>query len=364
MPDKPPYDRPFVNVSGETIPAFAIVEIGGWVDDQGGVSVFKAVKPTKDGKMYLANGPLAVPAGRKGWAASRPHGLWVLYGGTATPALNQEYGPKAGEWSLWADGKGGFIIVDDPRGTAAPLPGFPAGSSTKRIRVIEQAKAEVANKIVGTVASTVSETTPQFLINKIIVISGVDPREDPNSQIETVVVENLYRKAYVNGTDRVAATQSKSDLKWYPDAPATDQLPGVQIYLARVVAPSSGISAAILGQQVSGAPVGSSLRMFKGYVHRYTVLDIADPGFGNAGDLAEPEREDSLSVTWLLETMAQAAPFPDTLDREADGNSTPELVEAINWVKAIINVGDRIVLAEVTTLKGRVRNIIIARDCG
>lgn len=208
------YDRPFINTASETIPAFGVLEIGGWVDDAGGLSVFRAIKPTKDGKLHLINGPTPVPVGRKGWAA-RAHGVWALYEADQAPTINQEFGPKAGSWALHADGKGGFIIVDDPRGTAAPPPGSPPGSSTKRIRVVEQTKGKVINRIQGTVASTVSETTPQFLINKIFVLSGVDPRPEPVNQFQTVVVQNNLQKAYTNGVDRVTATQNETDQKWY-----------------------------------------------------------------------------------------------------------------------------------------------------
>lgn len=225
MQGKPPYDRPFVNFSGEAIPGFAVLEVGGWVDDQGGVSVFKAVKPTKDGKMYLVNGPLPVQPGRKGWAARAPNGLWVLYGGTATPTLNQEYGPKAGQWSLWADGKGGFIVVDDPRGSSAPAPGFPVGTSTKRIRVWEQAKAKVTNRIQGTAASSATPQTPVFLVNKITVLSGVDPRQTPGSPIEAIQVQNNLLATYTNGVDRITATQSEADQKWYVETvPAAESV--------------------------------------------------------------------------------------------------------------------------------------------
>lgn len=218
---QPLYPRPFVNGSGETIPAFAVFEVGGWVDDAGGVSVFRAKKPTKDGKVYYVNGPTPVAPNHKGWAATAD-GHWVLYTPptSGSPQINQEYGPKADSWALSADGKGGFIIIDDPRGSPASLPGQPVVASTLRIRVVEQSKGEVINRIQGTVASTVGENTPQFLINNIVVLSGVDPRDDPNSPTETVVVQNNLRKAYVNGVDRVIATQSKSDQKWYVETSA------------------------------------------------------------------------------------------------------------------------------------------------
>lgn len=218
------YPRPFVNQAGETIPAFGIFEMGGWVNDSKGVSVFRAVKPTKDGKVYYVNGPLAVPSGSNGWAATAD-GHWVLYSlatsSSAAPQINQEWGPKAGSWALHADGKGGFIACPDPRGAPPAAPGFPVTPSTLRTRFVEMAKAEVVNRIQGTVASTVSETTPQFLINQIVVLSGTDPRQNPQSPIESVVVQNSLRKAYTNGVDRVTATQSKSDQLWYPEtAPA------------------------------------------------------------------------------------------------------------------------------------------------
>lgn len=215
----PLYPRPFVNHSSETIPAFAIFEVGGWVDDSKGVSVFKAVKPTKNGKLHYVNGPLAVPVNGNGWAASAD-GHWVLYEGNATPQLNQEYGPKAGSWALNKDGKGGFVIVADPRGAPASQPGLPPTASTKRIRVVELAKAEVPNRVQGTVASTASETSPTFLLNKLVILSGVDPRQDPTSQVEAIIVQNSLQRAYVNGVDRVTASQSKSDGLWYPETAA------------------------------------------------------------------------------------------------------------------------------------------------
>jgi hypothetical protein len=222
----PLYPRPFVNHSSETIPAFAIFEVGGWVDNSKGVSVFKAVKPTKAGKLYYVNGPLAVPVNGNGWAASAD-GHWVLYEGNTTPQLNQEYGPKVGSWALNKDGKGGFVIVADPRGAPASQPGLPPTASTKRIRVVELAKAEVPNRVQGTVASTASESSPTFLLNKLVILSGVDPRQDPDSQVESIVIQNSLRKAYVNGVDRVTASQSKSDGLWYPETSveASDLIP-------------------------------------------------------------------------------------------------------------------------------------------
>jgi hypothetical protein len=250
----PLYTRPFVNASGETMPAFAVWEMGGWVDDSKGVSVFRAIKPTAGGKVFYVNGPLPVPAGSNGWGATAD-GHWALFSGASTPALNQEYGPKAGTWTLSADKPGGFIVAEDVRGSAAPPPGSPPAAATKRVRVVERAKAKVQNRIQGTVAMTVTETTPTFLINKIIVLSGVDPRQNPGSQVESIPVVNSLRKAYVNGVDVVTATQSEVDLLWYVEtAPAAgsevipfeleDKTYGANHALARQVTPAGGVDTA------------------------------------------------------------------------------------------------------------------------
>lgn len=271
------YDRPFVNTASETIPAFGVLEIGGWADDAGGLSVFQAIKPTKDGKLHLINGPTPVPVGRKGWAA-RAHGVWALYEADQAPTINQEFGPKAGSWALHADGKGGFIIVDDPRGTPASLPGLPVVASTLRIRVVEQAKAEVINRVQGTVASTVGENTPQFLINNIVVLSGVDPRQDPNSQTESIVVQNNLRKAYVNGVDRVIATQSKSDQKWYVETSAgggANRVHG-RLYVDLL---ATDATATIVVERFTGAPpVDGSNRMLLNNVVDNLWVQPTPPG--------------------------------------------------------------------------------------
>lgn len=142
-------------------------------------------------------------------------------------------------------------------------------------------------------------------------------------------------------------------------------------YLAVIVGPVGGIPAAIPGSHSSGGGLNSKLKMFSGHAVRYSVLDIEDEDFGEENDLAEPEQETANSITWIKEDVpapAEAVLYPDTIARqeaEGPGNGLPaSYVIVWNWVKAPIQVGDRVKIDEITTLKGRKRLLITARDCG
>lgn len=102
---------PFINASGEEIPAYAVMRITTptTVDSE---KVVNVAKP--DGTYrwrYLVNGPDTVDAasGSRGW------GTWVwdsdrvLYDTGSTPAFGEEWGPKSGEWKLFQH-RPGFIL--------------------------------------------------------------------------------------------------------------------------------------------------------------------------------------------------------------------------------------------------------------
>lgn len=355
-------EYPVQNASGETIPAFACLQVSGYqsfIVNGEPVIGFSVKKPDGKGKLYLINSPYDIPAGGQGDASDSP-GSFVLFEGSLPSAAEDgslvEWGPKKDSWAISKDGKG-FVIVGQEEGAPASEPGFPPVASTKRVRVAMVTAAEQENKIQGTVASTATENSQQFLIDNIVVLSGTDPREDPNNPLEAVLIQNSPRKARQIDVDVVTAIQAKSDNLWYPieaEAVAADS-----IFIARVTGPSSGIGPAVVGSSATSP----TLRMFKGYGVRYTVKDIPDPGFGNANDMAEPETEDSLSVTWIGEANDGADLYPDTEERIRNSVSSPTTIELINWVRVRINVGDRVVVARVTTQRGRLRHLIIARDC-
>jgi hypothetical protein len=208
-------DKAAYNGGSEAAPPFAVLQVTNWTEDFNGNDLFTFKKPDGKGKFYLINGPFAIPAGGSG-PATNHDGAWVLYEGDlpSSSAELPEWGPKSGSWAIKTDGKG-FAIVGNVKGSPASLPGLPPTASTARVRVKMVTVAKVTNRIQGTVASTVTEQTQQFLINKIFVLSGVDPRPEPVNPIQTVVVQNNLQKAYVNGVDRVTATQNESDGLWY-----------------------------------------------------------------------------------------------------------------------------------------------------
>lgn len=353
-------EYPVENVTGETIPGFACLQVSGYLSFEvnGEPTIgFTVKKPDGKGKLFLINSPYDIPPRGKGDATDSP-GSFVLFEGelaTSGDGSLVEWGPKKDSWAISKDGKG-FVIVGQEAGEPASEPGFPPVASTKRVRVAIVTAAEQENKIQGAVVTTATENSQQFLINQIVVLSGTDPREDPNNPLETVLIQNSPRKERKIG-DIVNAIQAKSDNLWYPEA--AEAVVEETTFIARVTGPSSGIPGAVVG----GSATAPTLRMFKGYGVRYTVKDISDPGFGNANDMAEPETEDSLSITWIGENNSGADLYPDTEERIANSVSSPTTIELINWVRVRINVGDRVVIKRITTERGRVRHLIIARDC-
>ena len=87
------YDLPFYNDSGETIPAYAIFQIGSGWTDANSRDYFNAAKPNGSGKKFLINGPLSIASTSDGMASDRP-GVYVQYSGS-TPTAGQEWGPVA-----------------------------------------------------------------------------------------------------------------------------------------------------------------------------------------------------------------------------------------------------------------------------
>ena len=131
---------------------------------------------------------------------------------------------------------------------------------------------------------------------------------------------------------------------------------GATIFLCLITEGTSGYDNgnSIRPAELTGLTLSqSTIKMYKGKGRRYTVKDIDDPNQGQLNDLSEPEQETATSITWLTDdqpTTAQYSPAGD--------------IELINWVKAPIPRGDRVFVCKITTLKGRARYFIIARDCG
>lgn len=212
------FDQPLYNAGSETIPPFAVCELKSpGLISFAGKEWFTVGKPTEAGKIHFINGPFPIPASGTNRTAggAYPHkapGAHALFKPDMDPETNNELGPIAGQWYL---GEGnGFLVLGDIVGSPASLPGFPTVASTKRVRVIATDAAAETDRIQGTVAMTVSPTTLVFPIVDILVLSGKDPRPEPVSPVQAIIVNNTLRKAYVNGVDRVTATRNKTTGQW------------------------------------------------------------------------------------------------------------------------------------------------------
>lgn len=98
---------PFTNVSGETIPAFAVMAITGLVYENG-IAFLECDKPsTTFRREYAVNNIFDVPADRRG-TCFRAGDLRVLYDSGA-PGAGEGWGPKPGQWSL-SQGFPGFTV--------------------------------------------------------------------------------------------------------------------------------------------------------------------------------------------------------------------------------------------------------------
>jgi hypothetical protein len=119
-PGRSPFDNSRVmkwkNVSGESVPAYGVVKLSSYVEDD---DYFEAVKPDGKGSLHFVNGPVAVAndafGGSQMWDISRI--------GKTSGAFGEVVGPVDGSWEMTTEGTG-FVVFstpDDYAGTAALL---------------------------------------------------------------------------------------------------------------------------------------------------------------------------------------------------------------------------------------------------
>lgn len=101
----------FQNDSGETVPAYACIQLTGTTTLNSRV-VFTADQWDGDGSddIFYFNGPIDVADGETGEAFQPNTAQWVLYDTEGTPAFQEEWGPVSGSWEIGSDGTG-FIIM-------------------------------------------------------------------------------------------------------------------------------------------------------------------------------------------------------------------------------------------------------------
>lgn len=123
------YDRPVLNASGEAIPAYAVMQVSGWINNNAGKDVFLVKKPDANGQFYLLNGPFTI-ANKMGWG-TRQNGVHALYDPALTttdlfPADGTlaELGPVKDQWHF-GKAASGWLVIGDVQGSG----------STSRVRV-------------------------------------------------------------------------------------------------------------------------------------------------------------------------------------------------------------------------------------
>lgn len=103
---------PFHNNSGELVPAYAVMRVESIANE-----IHEIAKPNTTFKCrYLVNGPDAVAIDGYGVGTWLENSDKVLYD-TGTPAIDEEWGAKSGQWSL-AENRPGFLITGDADTTA------------------------------------------------------------------------------------------------------------------------------------------------------------------------------------------------------------------------------------------------------
>lgn len=96
------------NVSGETVPAFGVVQLGQWDDTAG---AYDGVKTTDAGTIWVANGPAPVPDDSYGSSAPWVRKQLVMTDGVTTDPVGTIVGPVADQWYMSEDTLSPHFIV-------------------------------------------------------------------------------------------------------------------------------------------------------------------------------------------------------------------------------------------------------------
>ena len=135
------YDKPFINRSGEEIPAYALMELhegdGIHRDSVDDSELVKVVKPGTQAPtgLYLINGPASVDKGQRG-QGTRSWPARVLYDDDIKPRPGERWGPVGDEWHI-ARGKGNFSVVG----------GIDESERTVRVELGARVSASIAGAI-------------------------------------------------------------------------------------------------------------------------------------------------------------------------------------------------------------------------
>lgn len=102
------------NVSGETIPAFAVLRVVESVEENGTVYLTVAKPNHTNTHVLLLNSPKNIPVGKYGEATRDV--AFALYDDDETPAFGEKWGLMSGSWKLTKDHPGAIIIGGEEDG--------------------------------------------------------------------------------------------------------------------------------------------------------------------------------------------------------------------------------------------------------
>lgn len=122
------------NDSGETIPAYALIQFTGTAEVNGQI-VWTATKwdGGSTGDVFYFNGPSDVADGRTGFAIQPNTAQWVLYDDADTPAFQEEWGPVANSFEIGSGGSG-FLVMSAPTSGRVLAVAKSGGSGVQVIR--------------------------------------------------------------------------------------------------------------------------------------------------------------------------------------------------------------------------------------
>lgn len=106
----------FSNASGQIVPSFGVIQITSSTVAGVGRKILTATRPDGTaGAVYAINGsvPVSATSGQKGRCTLDFPAVAAYATGDGTPAVNQVWGPKSGQFTL-AKGMPGFTIIGSP----------------------------------------------------------------------------------------------------------------------------------------------------------------------------------------------------------------------------------------------------------
>lgn len=181
------------NAGSDEIPAYGACEIvdverpdaGGSLTPEGGRTIYKVKKPTKnslDAGKVVFNGPCAIPVGKE-----RPgfndFPTYALYGGDGMPSVGDDLGTIENSYEL-GTGKKGFKAWGDV--------------NEGLVMVVRAGGQGSAQRCRATLAAAYEHGDPTVTVDGVTPIYGASPVESASEELEVTVVRDIWPSAADN----------------------------------------------------------------------------------------------------------------------------------------------------------------------